>query len=53
MEEQNPRLTNGESPGFQQNKKRSFSLAADQLDEAFLSLQTLFMQGMSRNHFAQ
>ena len=38
MEERNPRFTSGLSPVYQQDEKRSFSLAADQWNDAFLSL---------------
>ena len=49
MGEQNPRLTTGSSALYNRDEKRSFFLPADQWNDAFLSLQTLFMQGMSGN----
>ena len=38
MGEQNPRLTSGLSPVYQQDEKRSLFLAADQWNDAYLSL---------------
>ena len=43
------RFITGLSPVYQRDEKRSLFLAADQWNEAFLSLETLFMQGMSEN----
>ena len=45
--EQNPRLTRGSSAVYQRDKKRSSFLAADQFPDAYFSLYTFFMQGMS------
>ena len=41
------RFITGLSAVYQRDEKRSLFLAADQWTEAFLSLSTLFMQGMS------
>ena len=49
MAEQNLRLTTGSSPVYKRDEKRSFFLAADQWTDAYLSLQTFFMQGMYGN----
>ena len=38
MGEQNPRLTTGSSPVYNQDEKRSLFMAADQWNDAFLSL---------------
>ena len=47
MEEQNLRLTTGSPAVYHRDRQRSFFLAADQWNDAFLSLLTLFMQCMS------
>ena len=47
MEEHNERLTSGLSAAYQRGEKRSLFLAADQWTDAFLSLEILFMPGMS------
>ena len=45
----NPRLNRGSSAVYLRDKKRSLFLAADQWTDAFLSLETFFMQCMSGN----
>ena len=47
MGERNQRLTRGLSAVYQRDRERFSFLAADQCTDAFLSLYTLFMQGMS------
>ena len=49
MEDHNGRLTTGLSAVYPQDDGRSSFLAADQWVVAYLSLQTLVMQGMSGN----
>ena len=51
MEEHNDRLTSGSFAVYPQDEKRSLFLAADQWTDTFLSLLTLFMQGMSGKQF--
>ena len=49
MEEHNEWLTSGLSAVYQPDEKRSLFLAASQWTDAFLSLEILFMPGMSWN----
>ena len=49
MEEQNYRLTTGLSAVYHWDRERSSLLAVDQCTDAYVALQTLFMQGMSGN----
>ena len=44
-----PRLTRGSSPVYHRDRERSSFLAAGYCADAYLSLLTLFMQGMSGN----
>ena len=49
-EEQNQRLTTGLSAVYHRDEKRALFLAADQWNDAFLSLYIIFMQSMSKNN---
>ena len=48
-EDPNQRLTSDLPAVYQLDEKRALFLAAEQWNEAFLTLLTLFLQGMSRN----
>ena len=52
-EEQNQRLTTGLSAVYHRDEKRALFLAAEQRNDAFLSMYTFFMQGMSGNMYGK
>ena len=53
MEEHSERLTSGLSADYPRDSELSSFLASDQWTDTCLSLQTLFMQGMSGNKYVK